>query len=540
MTDLFALNEEWAVTARSAAPSFIPSPTGEEFICAVMMGPPGELRLLILEGSRGEGKTSSGVMACLALAERLLREGRRADLPLRVAVVRDTWTNLERTTIESFEELRRKGLALTWKDGHREAVVPYGPADLVHFWFFGLDSRDDADKLQGFSCGVYWLEEVAPAAGLASGIPVEALGLGVTSVRQARIPPRLLVTMNPPDADHWIVRVEEQLAELQIKEVRVARFLIPPGEKSAHFRRLAETVRAGERAAWEGAADEFDAYRTRNAVVLEAIGRADLVARLVRGERGDVQVGEPVVPMFNRKTHVAAEPLPTFAHVPLVLGFDGGASPSCVVLQDLADLAGVNVLGSHTLENASMEQLIRDWLYPFLQRYGLMPRTLKDPYGAPRRRGYEFRVIGDPSLQWEGATSRAENAAGLVIQELLGIGLEPGPVEWSARREAAHAAFWRAGKKDRPRFIQIDPTENDLLIKALGGRFRYPKNMATGRVIQQIQAAKKESGPLYSGTPDALFYPLAVLHPAYEWLVKQNRTPVPRSPVPEPKSWMGT
>lgn len=527
------------VTSSTLSPAYVPSPTVEEFILATMQGPTAEMRVLILEGSRGEGKTSGVIAGCVALAERLLREGKSSILPLRVAMVRDTWTNLERTTIESFMEFGKKGLPIRWRDGHREAIIEISGTAMVHFYFFGLDSRDDADKLQGFQCGIYVLEEVAPAAGLTSGIPAEAFGLGVTAVRQSGVPPRVLLPTNPPDEDHWLVHIEEILAERGIPELRVARFLIPPGEKSQHFRRLAEmAARADDRQAWDEAAREFDAYRTRNEAALEAIGRHDLVTRLVKGERGEVHVGEPVVPMFVRKMHVAAESLPTFAHLPLIIGLDGGGSPSAAVSQDLDRLGGFNVLGSHTMENSSMEQLLRDWLLPFLQRYHLMPRASKDAYGGARRVGYDLRVIGDPSLQWEGATSKSENAAGLVVQQLLGASLEPGPVEWSARREAAHAAFWRAGRGERIRFVQIDPTENDLLIKALAGRFRYPKNLASGKVIYDVSAAKRESG-IFSGTPDALFYPLSVLHPAYEWLVKTNQARVPDTPTRTPSSWVG-
>jgi len=156
---------------------YVPSPTCAKFIRATRHGPLDEMRVLILRGARGEGKTSGGLWACMALAERLAVESPEI-LPLRVGVVRDTWTNLERTTLVSFEENARLGLELEFLNGRREARVACAGTDFVHFWFFGLDRPDDADKLQGFACGILWLEEVAPAARVASGVPASVVGIG--------------------------------------------------------------------------------------------------------------------------------------------------------------------------------------------------------------------------------------------------------------------------------------------------------------------------------------------------------------------------
>ncbi len=183
----------------AGAPCYAPSPTVEEFIYAVAGGPVTEFRLLMLTSSRGEGKSSGAIFALLALAERVRRDGKGSLLPLRVAVVRDTWVNLSRTTIATFEKQHRMGLGLTWRDGQREAIVP----GQLHFFFFGMDNRADVDKLQGFEAAVLWLEEVAPGAELTQGIPAETLGIGRTSLRQEGVPKRILMTFNPPDEDHW-------------------------------------------------------------------------------------------------------------------------------------------------------------------------------------------------------------------------------------------------------------------------------------------------------------------------------------------------
>jgi hypothetical protein len=119
----------------------------------------------------------------------------------------------------------------------------------------------------------------------------------------------------------------------------------------------------------------------------------------------------------------------------------------------------------------------------------------------------------------------------------LNTTFEGGPPDWSARREALLTAFWRPGKRERSRFIQIDRQENPLLIRALAGKFRYPKHPDTGRVVMTIEAAKKASGDA-SHVPDALGHALSVLYPAAEWLSKQMQRTAPATPDSRGGSWL--
>lgn len=530
---------EFGQTEVQQTPSYIPSPTAEEFIWATREGPINELRVLILMGPRGEGKTSGAIGACLALAERVGQES-PALLPLIVGVVRDTAVNLKRTTLVTFREFERKKLRITWQDDEREALVGDPGHPSLHFHFFGVDKMQDSDKFQGLTMAVLWLEEVAPAADLSAGIPVETFGLGVTSIRQRGVPKRCLVTMNPPDEDAWILRVERELLDADKPSTRIRRWEMPPGEKERHFRSLAtRATDEQESRDWETAAEEFRAYREWCEAALVAIGRRDLANRLVGGQIGEIKVGEPVVSTFVRRLHVvdALEPVGMGA---IIRGHDGGGSPTTVICQALgADgRDGLNILASHTSVNTPLEQHIRDWVMPTMQRRGLLPlQRAKGAYSGLVRRMWTYRDIGDPSMLWEGGTVKAENTSGRVIQEMLGAALEPGPVDWDSRREALNAAFLRPGGGERARFIEIDGRDNTLLIQALAGRFRYPKDMASGRITMTVEAAKRVSGPKFTGGPDALAYVLATLYPAAEWLRQTLRRPVPKPP--RPRSWLG-
>lgn len=511
---------------------YVPSPTVEQFIQAVREGPVDEMRVLILRSSRGEGKTSGALWACVALAERLLQEAPQV-LPLRVGVVRDTWTNLERTSFLTFRENAQVGLRLEFLKGGHEAEISTSAGPLVHFWFFGLDTKEDVDNLSGFTCGVFWLEEVAPAAGVASGIPASALGVGGTSVRQTGVPPRILVTMNPPDKNHWILRVEQILAEQNLTGVRVEHFVIPSGERSAHFRTLAKM---GEGEAWKKAADAFDAYRSRNRPLLEAIGRHDLVARLVEGEIGEVRLGAAVVPNFSRLLHVAKGPLQIVRGLQIIRGFDAGVNdlhPACVWIQAGPDW--INVLGSRVGTNLSFEDFLRNEVLPFERKYRLVKsRGVGGGFGPGACQGFPFRNIGDPAMF--ATDGRSNRTAALVFELMFKEGVEPGPVEWSARRESLYAAFGRKGPGDRL-FVQVDPDENEILIDGLAGRFHYMEAKATSEIVADITSAKRASG-IYSHPVDALGYGLAVLFPAYQWALSAMRERPPGA-AHKDGTWLG-
>ena len=512
-----------------------PSWTVEEFIRACANGPANEERVLLLVGPKAEGKSLGWLYAVAQLAERL-REETPAALPIRVGVVRDTWTNLEKTTLETLRDERKRGLRLDLLAGGHEAELP----GLAHFWFFGLDHPADADRLQGFECGVFVIEEAAPVAGLETGVPPEAFSMGIAALRQRGVPPRMLLPMNPCDEDHWVLGVRDRLKDAGLARFQVAEWHIPPGEKATWFRHLADQALPGERQAWLDAAVAHEDYRNRTRASFEAQGRGDLASRLIEGRVGATEVGERVVPWFSEPLHVAPDPLPILSGVGIVRGWDIGTTihPAVVYLQ-VTPAKNVNVLGSLVGENLGTEDLIRSEVIPFQARYGLRARGPGVPYGrggGADSEGFRFRDIGDPAgLTREGTRSVAWSAS-RVVEEMLRTSYEAGPVPWPPRREALMSAFNRKGSGPRM-FVQIDPQENQILIRALRGRYHYPVNKASGRIVDTVEAANRVSG-VYSNPVQALAYALAVLFPAHE----QVRRPrlVPRvGAVSAPKSWLG-
>jgi hypothetical protein len=124
--------------------------------------------LTFLMGPRGEGKTTTGLMATLHHA----LEHPAGLWPIKWAVVRDTWENLKITTLESLRlQVKKYKIAAEGLDKLEPKVVRLGmvsPSGLfmavVELHFFGLDQPQDANRLQGFEGAAgAWEREILKA-----------------------------------------------------------------------------------------------------------------------------------------------------------------------------------------------------------------------------------------------------------------------------------------------------------------------------------------------------------------------------------------
>lgn len=407
----------------------------------------------VFMGSRGEGKTTGGVVAMLSHAQRQPQES----WPIVWAVVRDTWVYLRDTTIATVKRLLPPGVASFWSYQDRVCEIP--PS--LKILFFGMDQPSDANRFQSLELGGLWIEEPAPAADIATGLPVEVYGVGVTSLRQLepaikagkKARHRCQITLNPPDEDHWVMKLQD--------DPSVQFFTAAPGEVTSQE------------------------YRDRNRAALFAAGRHDLIARLVEGKIGQVLVGLSVAPEFSDTLHVG-EALPVLSGVDSFRWWDFGLNPTCIWAQ-MTPLGTVHILDVRVGQNIGMEQ--------FLDREVL-------PLQAQRYTGVRFLDTGDPA-GFQREQSNSEQSAALVLRQRLGATLRPGPTEWPARRDAVKASLTRL-TGGRP-FIQIDRERCRPLIRALRGGWRYATD-GSGRVLNALPVKDVHSHP-----GDAFGYGLAVL-----------------------------
>ena len=452
----------------------------------------------VLMGPRGEGKTWGGYQKLIYHAQKTPD----AFLPIKVAVIRDTWTNLERTTIDTLREMQRAGLDVNWIDGDTQAIIG---GNLAHLYFMGMDRPQKISKLQGFGIGSLWLEEPAPAADLSSGIAAEVLGVGVTSIRQTDVHQWVQVTMNPPDEDHWIIAVRDKVDEL-LPEMKtrgksgVRWFAIPRGE-NPHI-------------SWE--------KRERDKLYLYAIGRGDLVVRLAEGKIGQIILGEPLMPEYGDDVHISKKPLPIIRGVEIVRLWDFGLNPTCVWTQ-VTPLGHWNILGCVRGENIGLEQLIETEVNSWESFF------LHDPTD------WMFRDIIDPAGFTREQSSSKRSAANTLI-EMLNASPEPGAIEWAERKDSLKAVLTRSGRGGIKLFM-VDP-DNRIIRRTLRGGAHYPKD-SVGRITATKDAYKKASG-IHSHPMDCLMigaaklFPLPSLHHRPK---KTQRRPVATSR--RSQGWMG-
>ncbi len=391
--------------------------------------------------------------------------------PIRWAVIRDTWENLKITTIASIRDAVRKyGIPAEGLDKLEPKLVRIGMRTttgafkaLVELHFFGLDQPEDANRLQGFEGAGAWIEEPAPAADLASGIPEDAL-LAVTSLRQGGllgVKPRVQITMNPPDKDHWTMKYrddQEVLERLESRGMTVAFFEIPPGENP-------------------GVTEQ---YRETNRAILEAMGRFDLIQRLVEGKVGYIQLGMAVTPEFG-PIHCAKGSLPILRHVPIQRSWDFGLNPTTTFWQ-ITPLGRINIFYSVRGEHMGCEQHIAANVLPWIGRHGLGD--------------YSWEDTGDPN----GLTPEARNSnvsAVSAIEEMLTRApheaaiFTPGPISIPDRVGPIRYKLRTTLKGGQPT-VQVDP-EAVAMRRALSGGWHRKKTPA-GNVGDIVKDEHSEHG----------------------------------------------
>lgn len=430
---------------------FRPSKTQMQFIISSVLEN-------CLVGPRGEGKTEAGIVAMVTHST--LQE--EAFRPVPWAVVRDTFSNLERTTLQSFLNPMPGSFAhsirdrLMVKDGGRRVILP-GYFDA---WFLGCDTSADLNKFQSLQLGGIWMEEVAPAAGIVdigSGISEEVWLMGLTSLRHpVNTQRRAQITLNYPDESHWVWQ----------------RFHEFPDPARALFR-----IQVGE--------NKFidDQYRKNMRESLK--DRPDMLARLVEGKTAIVQLGESVMPEYTDR-HRHTEIYNVIKGRECFRFWDGGLSPACVIAQ-ITPRGHFRVLDCLVGRNEGMIQLIKTQVIPILaQRYSGIT---------------QWRDFGDPTLKTPDQSNSSTCAAEIINSE-LGARFEGGISEWEIRRMVFKEALTRE-IEGQPMFMLSQHIQ--FLHRALKSGWHYHKTNQ-GVVVRDIPVKNEYSHPC-----DALSHGLPLL-----------------------------
>lgn len=421
---------------------FVPNRVQRQFIES-------RARADLFSSRRGEGKSTALVWSILYHS--------RHNPGAAWAVVRDTFENLQRTTLKTFFEWFPPGVFGTYHQTRKEWTWAEGVATGT-VTFIGMDDPSRASSFQSWELGGIAMDEPAPAAG-SFGIDEMVFDLGMTSLRQPGMNwYAMKLAQNNPDEQHWTYRK-----------------FVDPGQK--------------DYAAWQPAEPENlknlpeDYYADMRR---DLAHRPDLVRRFVDGDYGFQQEGTSVTPQWNEDIHLTMglRPIPNRE---TICCWDFGLNPTCIITQ-ISPMGHWLILESIVGDGIGVAELIADVVKPLL---------------VARYPHQKLRHIGDPAGSNREQSSSRRNAVQTLRTE-LGGSWTPGPVRFFERRDAIQYALSKtiggAG------LIQVDRERAREVWYALRGGWHY--NVARTGITSS--EPKKD---IHSHPGDALAYGASVLFP---------------------------
>jgi hypothetical protein len=417
--------------------------------------------IVALIGPEGEGKTYAGFISLtIHAAERM-----KGQL-LRVAIIRDTFENIQTKTIPSINkaistiaqhnEFPGYVQSWEWSRGGKRLICQ---APRIEVDLFGADDLASISRLQGGEWSLIWIEEPAPMyEGNSAGIPRGVFDACMSRAARGGGAMRLQVTQNPADEDHWS------------HDVFISAPIMRPDWAPKMWTDVINILPGSNPAR----TDEM-----RQASVAAYRNNAALTARYIGGKWAFVQVGEKVTAEYydsieGRPHHYANRPIPV---IPGALGFrswDGGHNPTCLIGQ-VSPAGRLHFIHGFRGELIGMKQLIESSVKPTIAAY----------YAGVT----QWIDTGDPTLS-TGEAADIEQSPAKVIEKAFNTTFQ-GASHWPAVKEPMKAALNLA--IDGKPYVQIG-SECEILHKALRGGWHYLK-MVSGEVIRDKPVKDKHSHP---------------------------------------------
>src|SRR5229473_1365880 len=192
-------------------------------------------------------------------------------------MIRDTWENLQRTTLQEFLKWFPSGVMGEWHQQQKKWTWAEGTGARGTLHWFGMDDAKDAGSLQSMELGFAGMDEVAPAEG-DGGIPELVFDLLLTRMNQPEMSWRTIkMASNNPDESHW----------------SYLRFAENPTEG---FKLWQATIPENEHNLPNGYYGDLRKHLAH---------RPDLIRRFLDGKFGFQQSGRAVTPQFNEDIHLA-------------------------------------------------------------------------------------------------------------------------------------------------------------------------------------------------------------------------------------------
>lgn len=423
-----------------------------------------------LMGPVGSGKSSS---CCVEIVARALKQepynGVRAS---RWAIIRNTYPELKSTTIKTWSTWFPENIApIRWDapitSTMNIADIGDGTSLQLEVLFLALDRPTETGKLRSLELTGAWVNE-------ASEVPKEIFDM--LTQRVGRYPSKLkggptwsgvILDTNPPDDDSYYYKFAEENRP----------------ENWSFFKQPGGLYKSGEDYLPNPDAENIDNLPNGHQYYLNQLGgkNEDWIRVFLLGDYGTTADGKPVYAEWNDKTHVASEPIEAIRGLPIVLGWDFGLTPACVIAQ-LSPRGQLLILEEIVSEDMGIRQFANDIVKPILMN---------------KYAGFYRISVGDPA-----GNIRAQTDERTCLQELLeaGIATEPGVTNDFLPRRESVAYFLTRMVDGKPAFL-LDASCK-MLRRGFNGRYRFERLKTSGSARYRDRPYKDEHSHIH----DALQY----------------------------------
>lgn len=390
------------------------------------------------------------------------------------ALIRDTWSNLEGTTLREFFKWFPDGIFVDYQVSKKRIIWRPESGLVGDITCIGMDQPVDAQKVQSRELAGFAMDEPAPAADQ-GGIDEFIFTTLMTRLRQPGMKwYSAKLAQNSSDETHWTYPTFYEPGNPGDPDIE------RPPEQSIGYR-VFETARP------ENLKNLPAGYYTRMAANYRRKGRHDLADRFAEGKVGFQQPGRPVTPEFSRQLHVAPGLL-EISSAPLCLLWDFGGNPTCIFTQT-TPLGHWNILESHVSDGKmGVFELIEEVIAGRVNN---------------RFHGAELLHYGDPAgMSPEQSSSRV--TAVKVLKEKLGGRWFKCPDKYQDRVQPLRSVLGKT--RNGTGLVQIDEHDAKAVWHALRGGWHYrigPNGVAADRPIKNN----------HSHPGDAMGYGAAELFP---------------------------
>lgn len=376
-----------------------------------------------VRGIRGPVGSGKSVGCCAEILSRAAEQQPNSAgiRKVRAAIIRNTYGELRTTTIKTWQDWVPDEHCPIVYDAPIRGLLKQKQQDgttvELELLFIALDRPDHVRKLLSLELTLAWINE-------AREVPKAILD-GLTG-RVGRYPnisdggatwSGIIMDTNPPDDDHWWYKCAEE------ETPRGWSFYAQPG---ALMKDSAGNYIPNPDA------ENVNNHKLKYEYWLRmAPGKSEeWIKAYILGQYSNVQEGKPVYPEYNDDIHCAKHDLEPFKNLPLMIAFDFGNTPACVIGQ-VTPRGRLRLLDELCSVNMGIKQFLRDALKPHLAaNYPEFPVEIiivtGDPAGTAKAQDDNertcFNTIEDAGFKniapaiTNGFIARREAVAGYLIQ----------------------------------------------------------------------------------------------------------------------------